>query len=65
MHVLAFRPQGLVPEPVQQSLKRAAFVNLGLNVGISFYGMSDRLNLNAYYRMSKNSTDSANLPLSC
>ncbi|MDY6984574.1 MAG: TonB-dependent receptor [Pseudomonadota bacterium] len=33
------------------------------NFGVSFYGMDARLNLNAFYRMSKNSIDSANLPL--
>lgn len=33
---LAFRPQGLVPDVVQHGLKRAAFVNLGLNLAISF-----------------------------
>jgi vitamin B12 transporter len=33
------------------------------NVGLSYYGMSERLNLNAYYRVSKNSIDSANPPL--
>jgi vitamin B12 transporter len=33
------------------------------NVGIAYYGMNDRLNLNAYYRASRDAIDSAGLPL--
>lgn len=33
------------------------------NFGVSYYGLSDRMNLNAYYRVSKDAIDSATLPL--
>jgi vitamin B12 transporter len=33
------------------------------NFGVSYYGLADRLNLNAYYRVSKDAIDSATRPL--
>ncbi len=33
---LAIKPRGLVPPPVADGLRRAAFANLALNIGISF-----------------------------